>query len=263
MIEPVGTLAAAAADLRRPFAAKLVLWRAVRPDNGTWGDSAEVAPYINRALVIDRLNVVCPGLWSATYEVQQGAAGPLMWCHLTIDGVTRSDVGEGSGKALVSDSLKRAAMHFGVGVSLAAAPRVEYNIGATERFKLKRVGGDVWITELGRTDAQRHYELWLKNTGDAAYGEALQHGAPDQRRPIPGDTRLDEADQAAANPAIRAGRVVPAIDPDLVLESELKRIEDLAAKAGVEPPALGWEATHEERRQVIARLEAQVAKAAA
>jgi hypothetical protein len=51
-----------------------------------------------------------------------------MWCDLTIDGITRSDVGEGVGKALVSDSFKRAGVRFGIGVSLYAIPKMMLDV---------------------------------------------------------------------------------------------------------------------------------------
>jgi hypothetical protein len=124
---PVDSFRDAAHHLRRPFTKHAVkfkvqaTWPKERPTSGL------IVAYIDARLAIERLNLVCPHLWHARYEATgQGR----MWCHLTVDGITRPDVGEGDGKGLVSDALKRAAVHFGVGVSLYAVSKIVLDVGA-------------------------------------------------------------------------------------------------------------------------------------
>lgn len=87
--------------------------------------------YIDARDVINRLNEVAPGQWEDMYRVQQRPPDGVedgLWvveCTLTIQGVSRSDVGlaekgtwGGAAKAAYSDALKRAAVKFGFGVEL-------------------------------------------------------------------------------------------------------------------------------------------------
>lgn len=83
--------------------------------------------YIDARVVINRLNTVCPGLWS-TYvqEVKQGADGKwVAYGTLTICGITHGECGVSETdkyfdppKAAVSDMLKRCAVRFGLGIEL-------------------------------------------------------------------------------------------------------------------------------------------------
>lgn len=155
---PVNSFREAAAILRRPFTPEAVKWK---PQSTTKSGKTLVVAYIDARLVVERLNLVCPHLWHDTYEAT--AAG-LMWCHLTVDGITRSDVGEGKGKALVSDSLKRAAVRFGVGVSLYAVP---------QQFLDERVE---YLKDQHRTLLRNVYARWLNTHGVQAFGEPLDHG---------------------------------------------------------------------------------------
>jgi len=85
--------------------------------------------YIDARTVIDRLNSICPGLWTFETEllaVPQGAGDKWVFKgRLTVCGAWQEDVGMNDNedyydppKAAVSDALKRCAVHFGIGGEL-------------------------------------------------------------------------------------------------------------------------------------------------
>src|SRR5690349_6945117 len=89
---PVGTLAKALPHLRRPFTAEAVKFKV----QTAWQGGGMVVAYIDARLVVERLNAVIGDNWAASYET---AGQGLMWCYLTLDGTTRSDIGAGQGAA--------------------------------------------------------------------------------------------------------------------------------------------------------------------
>lgn len=168
---PVDSYREAAPFLRRPFTAQATRFKV----QATWPkdnpDAALIVCYIDARLAVERLNMVCPHLWHDNYE--HVAAGQ-MWCHLTVDGITRSDVGEGTGKGLVSDALKRAAVKFGVGVSLYAIPKMFCN---EKDGDLKTNRKDKYeLTDKGEKRCRDFYRRWLEGPGVKAFGQPLDHG---------------------------------------------------------------------------------------
>lgn len=184
---PVDSLREAVALLRRPFTPQAVKFKV----QATWEGGALVVSYIDARLAIERLNLIVPHLWSQIYEPTNTG---LMWCHLTVDGITRSDVGEevGNKKGLVSDALKRAAVHFGVGVSLYALPKLRVY---EKDGHLKRAGEDKYrLTPNGETHCRGLYESWLDTIGTQAFGAPLDHGDADDSI---GDAEVDREAVAA------------------------------------------------------------------
>ena len=131
---PVSTLREAIPYLRRPFTPEAVQFKIQTVFKDAKG--CIVVGYIDARLVIERLNMVLADQWEARYTPVPEKP-TLMWCDIMLEEisgpmvVTRRDVGEGQGatdgmrmKAAVSDSLKRAAVHFGVGVSVYALPQL-------------------------------------------------------------------------------------------------------------------------------------------
>jgi hypothetical protein len=175
---PVETYKEAARHLRRPFTQAAVKFKvqATWPkDNPTGG---LIVAYIDARLTGERLNLVVPHLWHDSYRP---VGSGQMWCDLTIDGITRSDVGEGVGKALVSDSFKRAGVKFGIGVSLYAIPKMilDTQSGALKQ-KRTNDGLTLELTPRGETILRNSYAAWLEARGTQAFGEPLDHGdAPD------------------------------------------------------------------------------------
>ena len=115
-------------ELAKPFPASEVQWKVqvVSKDKRR----ALVLAYLDARAVMDRLDaVVGPTGWSDSYEVYPADSSidhqtVQAKCRLTILGISKEDVGEGSMqgeqssssvKAAVSDALKRAAVKFGIG----------------------------------------------------------------------------------------------------------------------------------------------------
>jgi hypothetical protein len=171
---PVDSFKDAAQYLRRPFTPQAVKFKV----QATWDGGALVVPYIDARLVYERLNMVIPHLWEDEYE---SIGGGLMWCHLTIDGITRRDIGEGEGKGLISDAVKRAAVHFGIAVSLYAMTKLRVRLEdghlATNKRDNKR--DKYKLTPNGESHCRQTYESWLATIGIRAFGEPLDHGDAD------------------------------------------------------------------------------------
>lgn len=189
---PVDSFKDAAPHLRRPFTPAAVKFKV----QATWPDGGLIVAYIDARLVVERLNLIVPHLWHDAYRP---LGGGQMWCDLTIDGITRSDVGEGAGKGLVSDALKRAAVRFGIGVSLYATPSLMLN---NPHLKRKERGGKetVTINGDGMRVVRATYTAWLEQHGTKAFGEPLDHGDVDGAQ---GDHEADAPDVPA--PAREAG----------------------------------------------------------
>jgi len=167
---PVDSFKDAYPFLRRPFTPAAVRFKV----QATWKGGALIVAYIDARLAAGRLNHVIPHKWASSFEYD--LTGDLI-CHLTVDGITRSDIGEGyKGKGLWSDALKRAAVHFGVGESLYVLPKMTLNEG--QLLKAKEVKGKTTyiLTPMGVTHCREVYEHWLESTGKQAFGEPLDHG---------------------------------------------------------------------------------------
>jgi hypothetical protein len=215
---PVDSFRDAAKHLRRPFTPAAVKFKvqATWPKENPTGGL--IVAYIDARLVVERLNLIVPHLWHDAYRP---VGGGQMWCDLTIDDITRSDVGEGAGKGLVSDALKRAAVKFGIGVSLYATPKLTLKIGSG----LELGGRDkVRLTAEGERMAQSNYKTWLESHGTSAFGESLDHGDVEGAQ---GDAEIDAPPEPDA--------------PALVTESDIEELKAAAKglKVGQVRLALG------------------------
>jgi hypothetical protein len=171
---PLDSFKDAAVHMRRPFSARAIKFKV----QATWPKAeptgALLVAYIDARLAVERMNLLIPHLWHDEYE-------PLgtkhLICHLTVDGITRQDIGEGVGKGLYSDALKRAAVKFGVGVSLYAIPKMMLNKGAgVKESKNEKGEKSLALTSDGETKVRTMYADWLVATGVKAFGEPLDHG---------------------------------------------------------------------------------------
>ena len=202
-VEPVSSYREAAPLLRRPFTEQAVKFKV----QATWEGGGLIVAYIDARLAVERLNLVCPHLWHDHYEP---ISGKLMWCHLTVDGITRSDVGEGEGKGLVSDALKRAAVKFGVGVSLYAIPKL---ILRESDGHLKPNRKDKYeLTPNGETRCRQIYATWLDTRGHSAFGGALDHG---DVADAAGDHEADRTEEPT-RPAATTKAAPAALDEEFV-----------------------------------------------
>src|SRR5262245_19154923 len=127
---PADSLEAAVPHLRRPFTPEAVRWKIQTNPKSDTG-SALIVCYIDARAAEERLNAVCPGSWAA--EHRESPFPNSVICSLIVFGVVRENVGwfagsdDGAGelavKGVFSDAFKRAAVKFGVGVSLHAQSR--------------------------------------------------------------------------------------------------------------------------------------------
>lgn len=189
---PLNSFKDAATHLRRPFTPAAVKFK-VQSNLGEKG--AMVVAYIDVRLVTERLNLIVPHLWSDEFKPLDGNH---ILCRLTVDDITRHDVGQGSGKAGYTDALKRAGVKFGVGVSLYAIPRVHLWLSNDKGWltSRKKKNGELLfeITEKGEEALRRGYEKWLIEVGEPRFGPLLDHGDtevsvgdPDEPTDVPED----------------------------------------------------------------------------
>ena len=182
---PVDSFKDAYPFLRRPFTPAAVRFKV----QATWKGGALIVAYIDARLAAGRLNHVIPHKWASSFEYDP--KGDLI-CHLTVDGITRSDIGEGyKGKGLCSDALKRAAVHFGVAESLYVLPKMTLNEGQLLKGKEFKGKTTYVLTPMGVTHCREVYEHWLESTGKQAFGEPLDHG----------DVLYEEVDEPVTEPS--------------------------------------------------------------
>jgi hypothetical protein len=196
-VQPATSLAQATSLLRRPFTVHAVQFRILE---GRDGDKANCAAYIEASTAIDRLNLVVPGMWSNRF-FDVGEPGRL-GCAITVDGQTREDVGttEQAGQAvgckgLRSDAFKRAAVLYGVGISIRALPRLQLRAATkpfpkgvhVKAYPKMRNGAPVkddygnpkysyYLMDAGEQELRRVYQDWLDTVGIKAFGQPLDHG---------------------------------------------------------------------------------------
>jgi hypothetical protein len=259
---PVRTLLEAAPHLRRPFTPEAIKFKVQTVFGGASG--CLIVAYVDARLVIERLNTVIPDGWSPRFEPIPGTG--LMWCHLTVDGVTRSDVGEstkGLSKDLVSDALKRAAVHFGVSVSTYALPQIRLFLkeahGRIEKYTIQTKQGpkeSIRLTEHGHAKLREGYAGWLTAHGISAFGRPLEHGD------VEGATFEEEPETFEPEPA-------PPLEDDkaktLIAACQAAYAQVAAAREGEGrkrvPPGRfnGWLAgashSHEELERLLKHLE--------
>lgn len=237
---PVSTLRDAIPHLRRPFTPEAIRFKVqsvFKQQDGTPSGCLIVA-YIDQRLATERLNRVIPDKWSASFEPVAGTK--LMWCRLTIDGVSRVDVGEspkGFSKDLVSDALKRAAVPFGVGVSCYALPQITINVSdARDRIKIRGKGEKrtIVLTDYGHETLRTGYARWLEAHGVDRFGPPLDHGD------VVGATLDEDAPEEETGIAVGDGDgTAPGwgdMSPELV--EEIGQTFEILAQKGIAPP---WE----------------------
>jgi hypothetical protein len=178
------------------------------------------------------------------------------------EGVTRSDIGEGQGrsegqqvKAMISDALKRAAVHFGVGVSVYALPQITLNADQPHVKKKKTPKGDTLVlTDHGHAKLREGYAKWLTEKPHG-FGEPLSHGD------VEGATiDVDEPD-----PEEFAPEPAPALEDDrarglrMALDTAYESFRAIGGGAGLKevPPAKyrawveGAAHSHEEMERLL------------
>lgn len=168
-------------ELRRPFAPAAVKWKIqVELTN-----AALIVAHLDARLVIERLNHVVGTNWSERFTPMSTS---WLWCELTVAGQSHMDCGTGQdGKAQRSDALKRAAVNFGIGVSIYAMSVVQLKRGKEPnelRYKKgRKKKGNQWVdVEVPTLDKRTlgwlagAYERWITDGAGKVFGEPLAHG---------------------------------------------------------------------------------------
>jgi hypothetical protein len=202
-------------ELRRPMTPAAVRWKVQNALGGKANPKgALIVPYIDARLVEDRLNTVCPGAWEEgdvnhpdrlPFEVVNWGKGALL-CRLSVARVCRQDVGyhgKGEAKAMVSDSLKRAAVKFGIGSFLYAMPKIKFSVesGLVRIWKPDDGPPKIFLTDPGEAYLPLLYAQWLQAHGVDAFGVPLDHGdSASALGDVEGGQELSEGDAEDAEP---------------------------------------------------------------
>lgn len=207
---------------RRPFTAAAVKWK-IQTNPKADDKPAVVVAFIDARLAGERLNHA--GLiWSNRFTPQTDGG---LECTLIVRSATtgqilaeRSDVGyapsndrdRGMGiKSIRSDAFKRAAVHYGVGVSIYALPLKR--LYAKDDHIVKR-GNSWYITSKGEAALDKHYEEWLKKVGEKTFGKAIDHGdQKDAQGDVESVDRASSEDVAPTPSAAPAPKVEPKPEP--------------------------------------------------
>jgi hypothetical protein len=200
----------AAVHLRRPFTPAAVKFKVQAVFGKPEPTGCLIVSYIDARLAVERLNLVCPD-WEDEYTATSNAK--FLQCALTVAGLTRKDVGEAAGlsKDQVSDALKRAAVKFGVGVSLYAIPQIKLfkehigngNLKVTTNAKGEKT---LVVTDKGDALLRKGYTKWLEEHGVQAFGPPLDHGDREghmdtPEAAVPDERPSPEAEQASDDAA--------------------------------------------------------------
>ena len=136
-----------ASELSKQFGKDQIQWRVQRQTRD--GTSALVLAYVDARTVQDRLNEV---MGIDGWQCKHISYGAKTICHLGLkfnnEWIWRSD-GAGdtnfeADKGAISDSLKRAAVHFGVGRHLYDLPSVFVKVQKDQRGQIKINQDDCW-----------------------------------------------------------------------------------------------------------------------
>ena len=134
-------------ELSKQFSKDQIQWRVQRQTRD--GTSALVLAYVDARTVQDRLNEV---MGIDGWQCKHISYGAKTICHLGLkfnnEWIWRSD-GAGytnfeADKGAISDSLKRAAVHFGVGRHLYDSPSVFVKVQKDQRGQIKINQEDCW-----------------------------------------------------------------------------------------------------------------------
>ena len=168
--------------LRDPFPTNQIK---VKPQS-VHEDKGLVTFYVDARLVAERLNeCVGPDKWADAYMVitTDPQAGLPVECRLTVDGVTKADVGQiapgpiddKAWKSSYSDAFKRAAVKFGIGAYLYESPNIWAEI------KIGRNGKAQGFTDAGRAHALSAYAKWIGDSAPVPGASQVSDSAGEQK----------------------------------------------------------------------------------
>lgn len=155
---------------RRPFPANTLLFRV--------GSKSTSFAYVDARIVMERLDSVAKGNWETSYTTLNINGTAAIECHLTINGLVRSDVASiekqananiDPVQAAYSNALKRAAVQFGIGRYLYFLPNFPVKLPVNQ-------GGKEYIDRETLRALRSKYNQWL-NTPEVkrVWGEPLKN----------------------------------------------------------------------------------------
>lgn len=182
--------------LRRPYMPTQV-WAKVQTTPKTPNSPCTIALFSIGETLMDRLNLLCGREWDhhfeKTGEAKSGSGRELRWyCEvsatITVFGKTESDIGQGIAPTRVgaemnarAQAYKRTGRKFGPGQCLYACDEILMFRGDGENQLRLPKGEDAHLHPYfdeqghGRRYVRGRYEEWLRETGEAIYGEPLNH----------------------------------------------------------------------------------------
>ena len=220
-----------------------IRWRV----SNTWqkGDTkmGMLVGYIDARTCMEALDTLDPN-WSAVHGDPIIIGNDLVGvpCALTVNGVTRSDVGMPSSqdpiKGAYSDALKRAAVHFDIGRELYELPKIAVECNVDERTGKAKSPKATPVYRNGRWEIDRKYG-WVRY----------------DREPDEQPERRGPAVKAASTPS---GAPVPRTPEEDALVAELFALPGMStARASLLADAVGVEkgtrANAEQLRAMLAR----------
>lgn len=230
------------AELRRPFAPEAVKWLPIGKINR--GGYQQFMPHIDASLVFERLADVDPAFTFDTRPVsmQDGGdptnlqAGSPWRCELTVLGVTRPGIGQlraGAGaddkhhKEAFSDSVKRAALAFGVGAYLRALPTmsIKDTDGQGRKLFWKRAEKYGGLNPEGTAALRAQYQRVVTHKQFVEhYGKPLLYGDLEDSSGAPEGT-VDVPEEATAAPSSVTDEQVAVIQ-SILAHTSRKAVED-------------------------------------
>jgi hypothetical protein len=153
-------------------------------DNQRW---AMLLGYIDSRLAMEKLDLLDPN-WSSRMEPIMLGSEAGVRCSLTVNGVTREDVGTASNteplKGAFSDALKRAAVHHGIG---------------RELYDLPSIGVKVEVRAGGKTGRPLAFPEWRNGrwTVNSDLGWVRYEHAPKPEKPVTVHVTRDKPVEAA------------------------------------------------------------------
>lgn len=265
---PVDNINDALPLLRRPFTPGAVKWKVQSewPSEGE-AEGAIVVGYIDARLVSARLNKVVGGNWSEK-PVRVADTVNALLCELTVFDQPHVDLGVGQGrtpemklKAVHSDSLKRAAVRFGVGEPNYAFPEIRLGVTANgdeesdgtptiARVKYgKRKGRAGYLSDKVEAYLRGRYSQWLREHGEAAFGAPLDHGDAEEGSVGEGPAVEDDG-------ATESSVATPVVDDEAKqLVTEIREVRESILAVDVDAlPAQTFDAALAEREHSHDRL---------
>lgn len=180
------------AVLRAPFAADAIKVKPQTVTKDQTNPKGLVTFYIDARLVVDRLDeAVGAENWTDEYRllcegIHAPSVGIPIECSLTVNGVTKVDVGQIAPgekddkmwKSAYSDAFKRAAVKFGVGAYLYDGPSVWCPV------KIGNNGKAQGFTDEGKQQAFAAYRKWIGSGAPTSQGTPV--AAPVAAKPLEG-----------------------------------------------------------------------------